>query len=83
MDEKWYADQRQWEKASTSADHAVWVMVMDMCPDEFEKAVRAGKVAFLSRILGLPHRVMVQRARRFREVQLAEKRLDYDDCWHG
>lgn len=80
MDEKWYADQRQWEKASTSADHAVWVMIMDMCPDDFEKAVRAGKVAFLSRILGLPTRVMVQRARAFRAMMIREKRLDYERC---
>jgi len=63
-----------------SADHAVWWLVMDLCPADFERAVRSGKIAFLSQFFGLPSRLLVQRARRFREMMIREGRLKEGDC---
>lgn len=75
-------DEEIWDDCP-DADHAVWWLVMDLCPRDFERAVRLGKVAFLAKFLGLPTRMLVKRARAFKEMMIKEGRLDPAWCDDG
>jgi hypothetical protein len=47
---------------SISADHVVWELSC-MYPEEFERAVRTGKVALIARLFGIKGREITKRVR--------------------
>ena len=66
--------------SNPDADHAVWWMVMDVCPRDLERAIKTGKVAFLAKFLELPPRVLVKRMRAFKKEMVEEGRQVEDWC---
>ncbi len=72
-------EQHYWD-ACPDADHAVYWMIMDICPRDFERAIRAGKVAFLAKFLEIPTRLLVKRARAFKAEMIKEGVLSEDWC---